>query len=80
MSELRTKLTVLLRDYGYKFEGDYLLSMRDRRIVSNHRNSGIFGAAESLVWKQDAEFKNRWLKITNPEAYATLKASNDLWC
>ena len=71
------KLKVLLRDYGYKFEGDYLL--HGNRVVSCHRNSGIFGAAESLVWLQDREYKNRWLKITSPEAYEKLKATNDLW-
>ena len=65
---MNTKLTVLLKDFGYKVTGCDLIEMAWRggpaRTIRQCR--GLFDAAEQLIpLLRDDEFYSRFCKITN---------------
>lgn len=63
MTKVEKKLTILMKDFGYKVNGN---EVRGGQISKKCR--GIFDAAEILcpIIKDD-EYTNRLIKITNPE-------------
>lgn len=57
------RLKVLLRDFGYRYDRPYLTKKLEYGTWSTRFDS-ILAAAESLVWKEDQEYKDRFYKIT----------------
>lgn len=64
---METKLKVLLRDFGYEYQGNVLIQKGIRgwssdRIVGRYRS--LFAAADSLNSICGEDYVARWIKIT----------------